>query len=218
VFNGGEPVGKVEDELKKWIDKHRPAAIQLVVLVYEAPSGAGGDVEKICGVEAAYGRFQSYLSCVPKAPVDHLKVLPAAKVLQPAPDHAKRYAGLRIRAHNHLGLVPGEHGFRFFPGFYRHLRDTMRRTPLHDPDTGKTALDNLTEVKWQVVADEERNRPAAFIRKPQQSIGTLVEQYQRIRRELGYRPSDVLRFMLRIARYAISSSERREMFYGEPSA
>jgi 15-cis-phytoene desaturase len=25
--------------------------------------------------------------------------------------------------------LPGEHGFRFFPGFYRHLTDTMRRTP-----------------------------------------------------------------------------------------
>ena len=25
--------------------------------------------------------------------------------------------------------LPGEHGFRFYPGFYRHLPDTMRRTP-----------------------------------------------------------------------------------------
>jgi uncharacterized protein with NAD-binding domain and iron-sulfur cluster len=25
--------------------------------------------------------------------------------------------------------LPGEHGFRFFPGFYRHLPDTMRRIP-----------------------------------------------------------------------------------------
>src|SRR5215469_292930 len=24
---------------------------------------------------------------------------------------------------------PGEHGFRFFPGFYKHVIDTMRRTP-----------------------------------------------------------------------------------------
>ena len=26
--------------------------------------------------------------------------------------------------------LPGEHGFRFFPGFYRHLPDTMRRIPI----------------------------------------------------------------------------------------
>src|SRR3954447_12882389 len=26
--------------------------------------------------------------------------------------------------------LPGEHGFRFFPGFYRHLPDTMARIPV----------------------------------------------------------------------------------------
>src|ERR1700726_528146 len=25
--------------------------------------------------------------------------------------------------------LPGEHGFRFFPGFYKHVTDTMRRIP-----------------------------------------------------------------------------------------
>ena len=37
--------------------------------------------------------------------------------------------------------LPGEHGFRFFPGFYRHLPDTMRRIPVAG---GRTASrDNL---------------------------------------------------------------------------
>jgi len=27
--------------------------------------------------------------------------------------------------------LPGEHGFRFFPGFYRHVVDTMQRIPFH---------------------------------------------------------------------------------------
>jgi uncharacterized protein with NAD-binding domain and iron-sulfur cluster len=27
--------------------------------------------------------------------------------------------------------LPGEHGFRFFPGFYRHIIDTMQRIPFH---------------------------------------------------------------------------------------
>jgi uncharacterized protein with NAD-binding domain and iron-sulfur cluster len=31
------------------------------------------------------------------------------------------------------GRLPAEHGFRFFPGFYRHLFDTMARIPYHDP-------------------------------------------------------------------------------------
>src|SRR5215218_8056578 len=35
--------------------------------------------------------------------------------------------------------LPGEHGFRFFPGFYRHLPDTMGRIPL----AGRTVRDHL---------------------------------------------------------------------------
>src|SRR5215203_6725436 len=35
--------------------------------------------------------------------------------------------------------LPGEHGFRFFPGFYRHLPDTMGRIPLD----GRTVRDHL---------------------------------------------------------------------------
>jgi len=36
--------------------------------------------------------------------------------------------------------APGEHGFRFFPGFYRHVIDTMGRIPTAD---GRTATDAL---------------------------------------------------------------------------
>ena len=33
---------------------------------------------------------------------------------------------------SHWHRVPGEHGFRFFPGFYKHVVDTMRRIPSFD--------------------------------------------------------------------------------------
>ncbi len=29
--------------------------------------------------------------------------------------------------------LPGEHGFRFFPGFYKHIINTMQRIPVNDP-------------------------------------------------------------------------------------
>jgi uncharacterized protein with NAD-binding domain and iron-sulfur cluster len=38
--------------------------------------------------------------------------------------------------------LPGEHGFRFFPGFYRHIPDTMSRIPLAG---GGWVIDNLTQ-------------------------------------------------------------------------
>src|SRR3954469_9658311 len=44
------------------------------------------------------------------------------------------------------GALPGEHGFRFFPGFYRHLPDTMSRIPVGmgvPPPTPNTVRDRL---------------------------------------------------------------------------
>jgi len=38
--------------------------------------------------------------------------------------------------------LPGEHGFRFFPGFYRHIPNTMSRIPL---GSKRTVFDNLTQ-------------------------------------------------------------------------
>src|SRR5205809_3395782 len=40
--------------------------------------------------------------------------------------------------------LPGEHGFRFFPGFYKHLPDTMKRIPYGDNRHG--CLDNLVST------------------------------------------------------------------------
>ncbi len=37
--------------------------------------------------------------------------------------------------------LPGEHGFRFFPGFYKHVTDTMKRIPFGDQ--GASCYDNL---------------------------------------------------------------------------
>ena len=35
--------------------------------------------------------------------------------------------------------LPGEHGFRFFPRFYRHIIDTMDRIPVGDHSAARTA-------------------------------------------------------------------------------
>src|SRR6185295_4703250 len=46
--------------------------------------------------------------------------------------------------------LPAEHGFRFFPGFYQHIPDTMRRIPYGLNANG--VLDNLVSVKELQVA------------------------------------------------------------------
>jgi len=50
--------------------------------------------------------------------------------------------------------LPGEHGFRFFPGFYRHLPDTMRRIPFA---SGKGSVeDNLVPTSRAQLARQGR--------------------------------------------------------------
>jgi uncharacterized protein with NAD-binding domain and iron-sulfur cluster len=45
--------------------------------------------------------------------------------------------------------LPAEHGFRFFPGFYRHVPDTMSRIPFA---AGGTVLDRLTAATRVMIA------------------------------------------------------------------
>src|SRR5688500_9812598 len=40
--------------------------------------------------------------------------------------------------------LPGEHGFRFFPGFYHHVPDSMRRIPFGNNENG--VWDNLKDA------------------------------------------------------------------------
>jgi uncharacterized protein with NAD-binding domain and iron-sulfur cluster len=48
------------------------------------------------------------------------------------------------------GDLPAEHGFRFFPGFYRHLPDTMRRIPF--PGRGDGVAGNLVTATRALLA------------------------------------------------------------------
>ena len=50
--------------------------------------------------------------------------------------------------------LPGEHGFRFFPGFYHHVPDSMRRTPYgRNPNGVWDNLVDATESKWLRAGD-----------------------------------------------------------------
>ena len=53
--------------------------------------------------------------------------------------------------------LPGEHGFRFFPRFYRHVTSTMKEIPFH----GKTVYDNLTQTSEIRVA--QFDKPSFFL-------------------------------------------------------
>lgn len=71
--------------------------------------------------------------------------------------------------------LPAEHGFRFFPGFYKHITDTMRRIPYAGNANG--VLDNLVDAKGFQLAREGASDPvflADLPSTPAQWIETLV--------------------------------------------
>src|SRR6476660_8829137 len=69
--------------------------------------------------------------------------------------------------------VPGEHGFRFFPGFYKHVIDTMRRIPSFD---GAKVADHLVPTTRVAFTQYERPTfvlPALFPRTPADAATVL---------------------------------------------
>ncbi len=67
--------------------------------------------------------------------------------------------------------LPGEHGFRFFPGFYKHLPDTMSRIPIGG---GRFAADNLTGTT-QIEMTQEQFGPILLATKMGLSLDALLQ-------------------------------------------
>ncbi|MGI8333935.1 hydroxysqualene dehydroxylase [Actinomadura scrupuli] len=72
--------------------------------------------------------------------------------------------------------LPGEHGFRFFPGFYFNLTDNMRRTPF--PGNANGCWDNLTRATAYLMSRSggraDLTAPFPFPLPPQPSIYSLA--------------------------------------------
>jgi hypothetical protein len=115
-------------------------------------------------------------------------------------------------------IVPGEHGFRFFPAFYRHVFDTMKRTPIKVRDdvdyvaSTRTVLDNLipTESTWLAL---ERGESFAFPRQRPRSLREIFDALSDFMAKLGYSPQDIAQLGLKLFKYMTSCPERREHVY-----
>ena len=51
--------------------------------------------------------------------------------------------------------LPGEHGFRFFPGFYRHLPDTMAHIPDGNPADNRSVADHFVAATRVLLAQDD---------------------------------------------------------------
>ena len=114
--------------------------------------------------------------------------------------------GARAR---HKGGLPGEHGFRFFPGWYRHLPDTMSRIPYKSD--GRTVLDNLVPAEAALFASYDRELIRAQLRFPTnwQELRRVTAFPQEILR-LGLTVADLTFFLGKMWTFLTSSEERRQ--------
>src|SRR5262249_24119845 len=103
-----------------------------------------------------------------------------------------------------------EHGFRFFPGWYRHLPDTMKRIPYKD----KKVYANLVPADESLLAGYNRDAVHALLRFP-----TNIRE---LKTRAGF-PSDLLRlglwladvrfFLAKLWEFLTASEERRQLIY-----
>ena len=108
--------------------------------------------------------------------------------------------------------LPGEHGFRFFPGFYRHLGDTMQRIPLDltvDKRKSKTAFDNLVQSETVTMARADQPPFSALVHFPH-SFRQLRQQIESIRHaNLNLTDSDKDKIAEKLWQILTSCQDRR---------
>lgn len=117
------------------------------------------------------------------------------------------------------GSLPHEHGFRFFPGWYRHLPDTMSRIPYKGAREfyeGDSVAKNLATVAanrlaWsdQPFVDVLMHRPATFGQARE-----TADLYGRLR-ALGLNHGELAYFFARLVQYQLTPAIARKETFGK---
>ncbi len=104
--------------------------------------------------------------------------------------------------------LPGEHGFRFFPGFYRHLPDTFKRIPF--PNNPDGVFNNLIDTETAIYAVVGHPWFETPVRFPEslhdlRVMSHLPESFAQI----GLTLDDVTFFAQKLLQFITSCDERR---------
>src|SRR3954462_13810759 len=106
--------------------------------------------------------------------------------------------------------LPAEHGFRFFPGFYRHLPDTMKRIP--GPRPGHPVFDELVAADRMMLAREngaDELITAAHAPASLDDFAAVTKFMFTVCTGLGISPDDQVFFVDRLLELLTSCDERR---------
>ena len=106
--------------------------------------------------------------------------------------------------------LPGEHGFRFFPGFYRHLPDTMRRIPA-GAAAGRSVFETLVAATEMQIARKGGKEPILPVHLPRtfRDLETAFRFVFEYAAKLGVPAADAAYFVNRLLVLLTSCRERR---------
>ncbi len=120
--------------------------------------------------------------------------------------------------------LPGEHGFRFFPGFYKNVTDTMRRTPF--PGNQHGVYDKLVPTELSVFAPLGKEYSPEFggswfytlVKFPASldDLSVLLDAPPHLK-EIGLTDEDFSFFGERIIQFLTSCEKRRRQEYSRIS-
>ncbi|RRB07700.1 hydroxysqualene dehydroxylase [Larkinella rosea] len=109
--------------------------------------------------------------------------------------------------------LPGEHGFRFFPGFYRHVTDTMKRIPFKNPKTGKVnkrgVFDNLVQSNKMMMARFDQAPIIALSRFPTSLADLEIIYNDLFHTHTGLKPGEAKLMAHRLWQLMTSCKTRR---------
>jgi uncharacterized protein with NAD-binding domain and iron-sulfur cluster len=98
---------------------------------------------------------------------------------------------------------PAEHGFRFFPGFYKHLTETLSRIPCPEPGNEKRrVVDHLVKPQWAAYA----RRNTSFFRIPTDRPETTEGWSSTIGSLLGNPPLALSPFEVAFAAFKLANA------------
>ena len=101
--------------------------------------------------------------------------------------------------------LPGEHGFRFFPGFYKHITDTMRRIAFGS--SGGSCDDNLVLATRILLARAGKADPLWVGRFPE-TLDDFRTAFKALFDHLDIPDEEIAFFVKRLRGLATSCEER----------
>lgn len=106
--------------------------------------------------------------------------------------------------------LPGEHGFRFFPGFYKHVTDTMSRIPFGS--SGANCRDNFVLATRILLARQGKIDPVWVARFPE-TLDDFRTAFLALFDNLDIPHNEVVFFVTRLLALATSCEERYQEEY-----